>query len=438
MSKPKPAMLRKWRFSIRPTSTRRSPPSTASRAVAAGSWTGAPRVLAKSLPVPEASSASRQSALEAPASRIAFATLLQVPSPPTATRVVAPSASARSASARSSPAAEVTSMPVTPTPANASRIAGSIVPPRPRPDIGFTITRTAARDEPERDMRAGSAAARVIARRSTPYRGGERLERVDELDAVAHPLLAERSGGDLVALDRAGEEVRVEDEAAALLLVLQERAAHLERRDVGAVLVVHERLVEVVDRLPAHVPAVGDLQRQDRLPALGGLHGDLAVAALERDVEITRIVRQVPHLDPVLARLRRRGADQERVHGRARHGLAVADAGRNDDRECDLLVGTDRAVVELERGDRQHAHPVVRLDRLEPVRKNRAGVVGSELEEPVDRVLVMVLARPFRHHRRPSSRSTWARIATPSLSWSWVCAAETEMRKRERCLATAG
>src|SRR6185295_9470000 len=123
------------------------------------------------------------------------------------------------------------------------------------------------------------------------------------------------------------------------------------------------------------------------------------------------------------------------------HRLAVLDARRHDDGQRDLLVHAHRAVVEIERGDGEHAAAVMRLHRLQSVRQNGARVLGRNFEGAVDRVAVEIaagLCGVRASQSIPSARMSWARNATPSLSWSWVWGADKEMRKRERCLATAG
>src|SRR5262245_41656259 len=90
-------------------------------------------------------------------------------------------------------------------------------------------------------------------RMSSPDGGGERLERVDRLHPIPHPLLAERDRGDLVGVDRAGEQVRMQLEAPALPFVLHEGPGHDQRREVTDALVVHEGLITVLDLLPAHL-----------------------------------------------------------------------------------------------------------------------------------------------------------------------------------------
>src|SRR5439155_24723201 len=62
------------------------------------------------------------------------------------------------------------------------------------------------------------------------------------------------------------------------------------------------------------------------------------------------------------------------------------------------------------------------------------GVVGRELEEAADRVAVAV---PRQRHI-PSSRSTPAMTCTACSRSSSECAADTEMRRRDLCLGTAG
>src|SRR5262249_13450642 len=101
----------------------------------------------------------------------------------------------------------------------------------------------------------------------------------------------------------------------------------------------------------------------------------------------------------------------------------------------DLAVRADLAVVEVEDRHGEDACAVVDLDRLDAPRQQTPRVACGQLEEAADRVTVAV---PRNHGQIPSSRSTSAIVRTAVSRSPSVWAADTEMRRRERCLGTAG
>src|SRR5438477_69735 len=79
-----------------------------------------------------------------------------------------------------------------------------------------------------------------------PWSGRLELDQgLEGLEAVLHPLLAERRVVHVGDGEHLVEGVLVQAQAALLLLVLAVLAFHGELREVAAVPVLHERLVEV-------------------------------------------------------------------------------------------------------------------------------------------------------------------------------------------------
>ena len=100
-----------------------------------------------------------------------------------------------------------------------------------------------------------------------------------------------------------------------------------------------------------------------------------------------------------------------------------------------LAVGPDLALVEVEGGQGEDAGAVVHLHRLQVRGQDAAGVLRRELEEPAHGVAVAVSGQA---RQMPSSRRTRAITPTANSSSSSEWAADTEMRRRDLCLGTAG
>src|SRR5688572_840382 len=172
----------------------RSRPAATIRAQAARSRAGTPSDLARSQPVPAGTSPSWAGT---PARRSALPTLLQVPSPPTATIRRKPRARAASARALSSPARAVSACSTLATPAarSASRNGCTTPAPRPLPDIGLKTTKTGSPSQPPSLGSPGVAIGRGL--------GGLELDqRLEGLQPLPHPHLAEGRLGDLGERER--------------------------------------------------------------------------------------------------------------------------------------------------------------------------------------------------------------------------------------------
>src|SRR6185503_4212094 len=277
---------------MRPTSITRVAPPRMMRAQPSMSLAGMPRDLARSLPVPPGTRPIRTRSA-APDWSIPLATPPQVPSPPTATMVVNPRATASRATRASSPAARVRPCSTGPPARSAATTGSTRRAPRPFPDAGLKTTKTGS----------GTAGGS----------GGLELDqRVEGLHPVAHPQLAERDLADLGEDEVLVEGVLVQAEVARLFLVLALSALHEDLGQVGPVAVLHERLVEVGDRVPG---VVADREVGHGRAAHGHVGRDLRALAVEADVDVLHPVRQVPALDGVLARRLGGGAHQVRVEG---------------------------------------------------------------------------------------------------------------------------
>src|SRR5258705_1960757 len=232
MSKPNPTTLRKWRFSTVPTSMARVWPAATMRAAAAGSCAGTSRDLARSQPVPPA---TRPRATSWPERRIALPTLLQVPSPPRATRRRCPWAMACCAMVTSSPERVLSAWATDAPPVasvRAARTGCTSRPPRPLPDAGLTTTKMS------------SGADKCGSGRFELFQGLERLQ------AVAHPLLAEGDVVDVGDGEHLVEGMVVQLDAPLLVLVLAVLPFHGDLGQVVRLAVFHEGLVQVGDGMP--------------------------------------------------------------------------------------------------------------------------------------------------------------------------------------------
>ena len=152
MSNPNPATLRKKRSSMRPASMRLECPSRAIRAAPARSCAGTPTDLARSHPVP---AGTRPMAASTPERMMALPTLLQVPSPPTATMRRNPRPSASMVRRPSSPAAVVT--PWAAPPPSACSTGAIRRAPLPLPDRGLKTTKRSSAGAATADQAVSSS-----------------------------------------------------------------------------------------------------------------------------------------------------------------------------------------------------------------------------------------------------------------------------------------